>query len=339
MKYLKKFNESAGFSTDEKTILEWCRRWNIAESTVTIVEGGFVNVNGDVWIKNGRMSGISGRLPIRFGEVTGDFEMNFQDLTSLEGSPRSVGGSFDVSANKLENLIGGPTSVGDTYECRSNEITSLVGCPGYVKALLCGRNKLQNLIGCPEASLICCDDNNLTSLEGCPRVIAKHPDGLFSGGLHIDKNKSLKNLIGGPERVEGDYFAHYCDLESVEGVAKEIYGTLHLSDNYNLWDLRGLKDSKIGSIRFSRKGEIPGFTGDQPCKRLIRLFPEMEEFIESLDYNYIRSWEGKPAVVKFRLEEAQCEILGKEVTYTPFNLWNILEKQYIILDENLEPYS
>ena len=67
-----------------------------------------------------------------------------------------------------------------------------------------------------------------------------------------------------------------------------------------------------------------------------KLFPSIEKFIRSLDYNYIREWEGKPAVVKFRLEEALSDCFEKEIEMDAYNWYREL-KPYIILDENLEP--
>jgi hypothetical protein len=83
----------------------------------------------------------------------GDFGCSYNQLTSLEGAPSSVGGSFDCSHNQLTSLKGAPSSVGGDFYCINNNLTSLEGAPNSV-----GEN-------------FGCRNNNLTSLEGAPSSV------------------------------------------------------------------------------------------------------------------------------------------------------------------------
>jgi len=64
--------------------------------------------------------------------VTGNFECYYNNLTSLNGSPKEVGGDFDCSENKLTSLEGCPEKVGGYLYCPNNEIMSLEGCPAEI---------------------------------------------------------------------------------------------------------------------------------------------------------------------------------------------------------------
>ena len=61
-----------------------------------------VNVTGDVSLRELALT----RLPVKFGEVGGDFWCSRNQLTSLEGAPSQVCGDFACSGNKLTSLVG-----------------------------------------------------------------------------------------------------------------------------------------------------------------------------------------------------------------------------------------
>ena len=48
-------------------------------------------------------------------EVTGDFSCSKNDLTSLEGSPHTVGGDYDCDKNPLKSLKGIPKYIGGKF--------------------------------------------------------------------------------------------------------------------------------------------------------------------------------------------------------------------------------
>ena len=112
-------------------------------------------------------------------EVTGNFNCSNNNLTSLEGSPHTVGGSLSCGNNELTSLKGGPHTVGGWFFCYDNDLNSLKGAPHTV-----GK------------SFDCCY-NNLTSLEGIPRTI----------GVNFFISKTLKDKF--PE----EYIRSLCEIK------------------------------------------------------------------------------------------------------------------------------
>ena len=68
-------------------------------------------------------------------------------------------------------------------------------------------------------------ENKIETLEGCPYVVGENFDCGFN---------RLDSLIGGPTQVMGDYLALGNSLSSLDGLAKEIHGAIHLEYNENL---------------------------------------------------------------------------------------------------------
>ena len=111
MKHLKLFENF-------QNIDSICRRYGIENYTVN--PDGSVDVDGDVNLSQKRLT----KLPLKFGRITGNFVCSFNQLTTLEGSPREVGGHFVCSFNQLTTLEGGPTEVGGDFNCSHNPLTS-----------------------------------------------------------------------------------------------------------------------------------------------------------------------------------------------------------------------
>jgi len=57
---------------------------------------------------------------IKFNKVSGGFYCYNNQMTSLEGCPRTVGGSFSCYCNQLISLKGCPTIVDGRFYCFSN---------------------------------------------------------------------------------------------------------------------------------------------------------------------------------------------------------------------------
>ncbi|MBG6186430.1 hypothetical protein [Flavobacterium sp. CAN_S2] len=68
-------------------------------------------------------------LALNFNKVSGRFDCSNNKLTTLKGSPKSVGNDFNCSYNKLTSLEFGPEYVGDFFNCHSNLLTSLEFLP------------------------------------------------------------------------------------------------------------------------------------------------------------------------------------------------------------------
>jgi hypothetical protein len=65
-------------------------------------------------------------------KLIGNFEGEYQYLTSLEGSPEYVSGYFSCYSNHLRSLKYAPKFVGDDFDCSHNYLRSLKGAPKFV---------------------------------------------------------------------------------------------------------------------------------------------------------------------------------------------------------------
>ena len=132
-----------------------------------------ISVEGDV-ILAGR--GLK-KIPFNFKTVSGHFQVDSNELTTLEGCPEYVGGHFSCADNHdLKSLVHGPKRVEGIYYCDICKLETMEGCAEYIgKSLFCNDNHLKSLKGCPEAinSEFDCSDNILRNLEDGPKVVLK----------------------------------------------------------------------------------------------------------------------------------------------------------------------
>ena len=63
-------------------------------------------------------------LPDKLKDITvgGNFNCSYNELTSLEGAPKTVGENFGCSYNKLTSLDGVPKIVYNDFYCRNNSV-------------------------------------------------------------------------------------------------------------------------------------------------------------------------------------------------------------------------
>lgn len=140
---------------------------------------------------------------IRFGEVGEQFLVANNELTSLEGSPHTVGGVFNCGGNLLTSLKGAPQRVGGHFICNKNPLKSLEGAPqefGY------NDDPRLNAEGHPR-HIFDCNDCGLEDLKGSPQ----HVPGSF-----LCSGNPLKSLAGAPLRVDGDFVCNYFRLSNGE---------------------------------------------------------------------------------------------------------------------------
>lgn len=202
IKDYKLFLES---SQTEKSVKEICEEYRIKNWSIN--SEGLVDVDGGVYLS---VKGLT-KIPLKFGNVTGDFDCNDNLLTSLEGSPREVGGSFYCASNQLTSLEGAPENLSGNFYCCDNQLTTLEGSPKEVGGYFnCSSNKLTTLEGGPKevGGYFNCSDNQLTSLEESPKSV---------GHDFICSYNKLASLKGGPEVVIGSYYAHNNQVTSFEG--------------------------------------------------------------------------------------------------------------------------
>jgi hypothetical protein len=111
---------------DKKEILDLIHSQfpSIHGNYIQITDDGTVNVKGNMNAEE--IPGVD-RLQVRFGEVTGYFNISRCELTTLEGCPEVVGSHFTCRDNLLTNLKHGPKKVGGIYGATDNALTSLEG--------------------------------------------------------------------------------------------------------------------------------------------------------------------------------------------------------------------
>ena len=129
-----------------------CEKYGIENYTIN--RDGSIDVDGNVFLGSipHLVFKFLRKLPLKFNRVSGDFYINENKLTTLEGSPKSVSGDFYCGSNLLTTLEYAPKEVGGDFECNHNMLKTLKGGPKIV-----GGN-------------FNCRYNELTSLEGAPKV-------------------------------------------------------------------------------------------------------------------------------------------------------------------------
>ena len=153
------------------SVVNWLNKstkgeWEFNETT------GEIDISGDFSSIAENKLGFRG---IKFGEVSGYFNIQSAGLKSLEGAPRKVDGDFKCSLNnELTSLKGAPQEVGGHFNCLQNALTSLEGAPKRIKGIFaCGYNSLKTLEGAPEVveGSFQCAGNPLVSLAEAPESV------------------------------------------------------------------------------------------------------------------------------------------------------------------------
>lgn len=142
------------FNIRLKQIKSICDRYNIRNYTIT--EDGVVNVDGTVAIE---YSGLN-EIPVKFGIVNVSFDIERNNLTSLEGSPRECE-NFYCSYNALKSLKGCPEKVKGSFWCVHNKLTSLEYISESVITIACRNNQIRDFKGVSEffEGEIACEEN------------------------------------------------------------------------------------------------------------------------------------------------------------------------------------
>ena len=161
-----------------------CKKYGI--EGYSIRNNGLVDVDGSVdlrgegfWDMFGnhekygkRHKYILEEIPIKFGDVEGDFDCRYNNIKNLNGAPKFVGGNLYISDNKLSSFKGCPTEV-SRFLGGDNLVKSLEGCPRIVEGDF-------NVSDCP----------NLKSLKGGPEMV---------GGYYGFSESPVYDVSGFPE--------------------------------------------------------------------------------------------------------------------------------------------
>jgi hypothetical protein len=128
MRYLRDyrlFESSDGLTDEQRKFLD-----KYTDGSWSVNSEGLVDVEGSFWCEN---QGLEDFLGIRFGRVSGYFWCYWNQLRTLEGSPREVVGNFDCDGNQLKTLEGAPKKVGGDFSCDGNPLISLQEAPEVIK--------------------------------------------------------------------------------------------------------------------------------------------------------------------------------------------------------------
>ena len=181
---------------NEEEIKKICEKYKITNYIIN--PDGSIDVNGGVTLCN---KGLD-KIPIKFNKVARFFDCSFNELTTLENSPRYIGGFFSCQGNYgLSSLMGGPVEVIGNYNCSLCNLSNLIGCPKIINTTLyCDQNKLTSLEGISEyiKDTLFCNENNITTLKGCPMVI--------DGNLSIEDNPI--SIIDSSIQVKYDIYVY-----------------------------------------------------------------------------------------------------------------------------------
>jgi hypothetical protein len=161
------------FLNTEKEIKEWLDLMKIKNYTiVNLDEQLVVDVDDVVSLTE---LGLT-EIPIKFNNVTGDFDLWKNNLENLKGCPEKVGKDFVCSNNQLTSLEHCPKEVGENFYCSTNKLESLKGCPKKINmSFRCENNLLKSLEHCPEkvGGVFCCTKNQLETLKFAPEKIGE----------------------------------------------------------------------------------------------------------------------------------------------------------------------
>ena len=214
MKYIKQYAVYEAFSTtslteDQKIWLDKCAKggWSLNPSTGLIDVGYGFDCEGQ---------GLKNFKGVAFGRAKGNFYCSSNQLTSLEGAPKTVDGRFYCGSNQLTGLDGAPQTVGGYFDCTDNQLTSLNGAPQTVGGYFdCRSNQLTSLEGAPKTvnGSFDCSGNRLTSLEGAPQTVDVN--------FNCVSNQ-LTSLEGAPQTVGGGFVCSSNQLTSLEGAPKTV---------------------------------------------------------------------------------------------------------------------
>ena len=130
MKYLKLFESF-------EDIEQICKKYRIKNYTIN--QDGSIDVDGNVWLYEKKLT----ELPLKFNKVNNDFYCDYNELESLEGSPKEVNGHFYCRNNKLISLKYAPKIIRGGFYCRCNNIKTFEYFPSFIRDnFWCGDNPI-----------------------------------------------------------------------------------------------------------------------------------------------------------------------------------------------------
>lgn len=261
-----KFIRGGGLSRSQKKFLDEMLTkgtWSYNEQTGKVdIDGSFGSEDFTAFLTD--MKGI------KFGHVSGEFDISDSNLRSLAGFPETVGLHFYVYSNKrLKSLEGGPSEVGGNYIASGTRIKNFEGMAQKIGGGVDVHNtpSLVSLAGSPRVIPGDLDVSNcsLESFEGGPEEVG--------GSLNADFNGGLKSLKGAPRIIGGDFMCFGNGIKSLEGAPESVGGEILIGGMGNylnpVIDMDGKDWNLQGWMRLLR-------TGTDEQKALIATLPALK---------------------------------------------------------------
>lgn len=162
-----------------------------------------------------------GHIPIQFGTINGNFDIAYNQLTTLKGCPKVINGGFFCDGNHITSLEYGPETVTGGYHFSNSNLTSL--------------ETLSAKIG----GDVYFNSNKLTTLKGCPKVI--------NGDFNCAENQ-LTSLLEAPVEVQGNFYYYKNPLpKSILDLTDDIVIFLKNKEEYGIYN----NDGSFNTGRFN----------------------------------------------------------------------------------------
>ena len=116
---------------EEQEIHKICKKYYIRNYTIN--PDGSIDVDGNVELGVYKLD----KIPLKFNNVSGYFNISYNNLTSLEGCPKYIGETFYCNSNKLTSLEYFPNKIKHEILLKSNPLESLAGFNGDYDMLDC----------------------------------------------------------------------------------------------------------------------------------------------------------------------------------------------------------
>ncbi len=182
-------------------------------------QDGKVDVDGRVLLYE---SGLK-EIPVKFGNVSGDFNCRSNYLRNLKNCPDFVGGDFTCSNNLINTLDFLPKKIEGKFLCRDNKLESI-----------------KNLENCYIGGEVYLRSNYINSLEGAPKRIF--------GDFDISWN-NITNLKGCPEYIDGSLLLFNNEIETLSNFPKLVRDYVDISSN-NIHNLDGIPENTNFNCEF-----------------------------------------------------------------------------------------
>ena len=107
----------------EQEIHDICNKYNIKKYSIN--PDGSIDVDGNVELGVYKLD----KIPLKFNNVSGYFNISYNNITSLEGCPKYIGETFYCNSNKLTSLEYFPNKINTNTNIymNNNPLESLVG--------------------------------------------------------------------------------------------------------------------------------------------------------------------------------------------------------------------